>query len=62
MVLRSSGRIRDIMEDRQGRIWVGTFGGGVSRLNDDGGTFTVGSQFYTVRFHRGRGTFLSTEA
>lgn len=34
----------------------------VATCRDEDGRVTVGAQFYTVHFHQGRGTFLSTRA
>ncbi len=32
--------VRSIYQDKQGRLWIGTFGGGVNRFNHSDGTFT----------------------
>ena len=36
----SDDRITSIFEDRQGTLWIGTFGGGLNRFNKGAGTFT----------------------
>ncbi len=35
----SDGSVRAIAEDSDGRIWVGTYGGGLNRMNSDGRSF-----------------------
>ena len=35
----SDGRVRAILEDEDGRLWIATDGGGLSRLDIDTGTF-----------------------
>ena len=38
---RIGGRVWAILEDRSGALWIGTYGGGVSELDADNGTWTT---------------------
>jgi signal transduction histidine kinase/ligand-binding sensor domain-containing protein/DNA-binding response OmpR family regulator len=41
ILLPINGYIRDIKEDSEGNLWIGTHGGGIAKLNEATGQFTI---------------------